>query len=220
MDISSGIAMKRKRFPTMPRFGLLSTAAFCIFAALALVNGGCSKPAPTPTPPAPRPSAATPAPTTPAPTPVTTPVATAAAIPRPPTPAPPPPMPTALEIPITVRGASNLGSLQLEVKYDQQAMELHGVKAGPLARNALVDSNKSAPGVVRIGLVSTSGISGDGTVIILTFAPTARGGSSNLTVSSVDASDTDLHDLVVSATAGRFPGGSGQFTGPVLSFRQ
>lgn len=182
-----------------------------------LVSTSCQK-TPPPTPPTPTPAA------TARPTAAPTPTPTPTAAPRPATPAPTPvptpaPTPATLEVPVTVRGASNLGSLQLEVGFDPQVLELKGVKAGPLARNALVDSKSSAPGKVQIGLVTTSGVSGDGAVITLTFNPTGKAGPSSLAVNRVEAADTSLRDLVVSASPGQFSGAGSQASGPVLSFR-
>lgn len=209
---------------SVPRFHqgqwFLLMASGSLAVVVAVVSLACNKPSPPPPPP-PTP-AATARPTT-APTPTPTPVATA----RPATPAPTPvptptaaPAPAILDIPITVRGASNLGSLQLELRFDPQALELKGVKAGPLARNALVDSKISAPGRVQIGLVAASGISGDGGVIMLTFAPAGKAGPVSLTVEQLQASDTDLRDLVVTTSAGQFTGTGSQATGPVISFRK
>ncbi len=174
---------------------LFPMALWLLTAVTAMVPLGCSKPpAPTPT------VTAAPSPTVPSPTPV--------------------PTPATLEVPITVRGASNLGSLQLELRFDPQVIELKGVKAGPLARNALVDSSQPAPGQVRIGLVASSGITGDGTVITLTFSPTGKAGTSSLVINQMEAADTNLRDLVVSASPGQFSGAGSQASGPVLSFRQ
>lgn len=194
------------------RQSFISIVLLGFFMAVMLASTGCQKtPTPTALPPTP---AATVAPTT---VPTPTPTATA----HPTTPAPTPvPTPSTLDIPVTVRGASNLGSLQMEVRFDSQALELKGVKAGPLARNALVDSKISAPGRVQIGLVAASGISGDGGVVILTFAPAGKAGPVSLMVEQLQAADTDLRDLVVTTSAGQFSGTVSQATGPVLSFRK
>jgi hypothetical protein len=100
-------------------------------------------------------------------------------------------------------------------------LEIQAVKAGPLAGNALVDSNRDL-GRVKIGLVNRSGISGDGTIIVIVVRPAGAGRSTALVVERVEATDTNLKDLVVSAAPGLFTGGSGLLggtvTGPVLSF--
>ncbi len=211
--------MRNLRLSLRPVCG--SNIAFYLTLLLIGIAGltlsiSCQK-TPTPTAPPPTP-AATAAPTI-APTP--TPVATARPATPAPTPAPTPvSTPSTLDIPVTVRGASNLGSLQMELRFDPQALELKGVKAGPLARNALVDSKISAPGRVQIGLVAASGISGDGGVVMLTFASGGKAGTVSLTVEQLQAADTDLRDLVVTTTAGQFSGTASPATGPELSFRK
>ena len=52
--------------------------------------------------------------------------------------------------------------LLVEFNYDQQVLELQSVKTGPLGRNALLDWNQETLGMVRIGLVDSNGINGDG----------------------------------------------------------
>lgn len=141
------------------------------------------------------------------------------------TPAAPQPLPTAsapapsvVEVPLNVKGASRLGSLQLELVFDPSVAELTGVRTGPLARNALVDSRAVSKGRVRIGLVDPSGISGDGAVITLSFKPSEGGNTGALAVEQVEASDVDLRDLVVTSSPGRFPTAGGPAQGPLLSF--
>ncbi len=174
--------------------------------ALAATLLGCSRatapPSHPPTTPAP---AVTPAPT---PTPIPTPIAT------------PVPAPLTVEVPITVQGAASLGSLQLALRYDPQVLELQGVRAGPLARNTLVDFKGNVPGQAIIGLVDASGISGDGAILTLVFRPTGRPGASALTLERVEAANTSLQDLVVQSSTGQFPGAGASVTGPVLTFRQ
>ena len=79
---------------------------------------------------------------TPAPTPTSAPVV------LPPT-ATNTPVPTfgEVEVSIDVQDAFNLGSLQLELSYDPQVLDLQEVRAGHLARNALVDSNRDSLGL-------------------------------------------------------------------------
>lgn len=132
----------------------------------------------------------------------------------------PTPAATTVEVPVAVQGATSLGSLQLALRYDPQVLELQGVRAGPLARNALVDFKGNVPGQAIIGLVDASGISGDGAILLLVFRPAGRPGASALTLERVEAADTNLRDLVVQASTGQFPGAGTPATGPVLTFRR
>ena len=126
---------------------------------------------------------------------------------------------TTVEFPIAVQDAFNLGSLLLEVGYDTGMLELQSVKAGPLGRNGLLESNQETPGMVRIGLVDPNGINGDGEIITLVFLPSQGGGSSPYTLELIEASDTDLRDLVVEVNSSQFTGVGEPFVPPALVFR-
>ena len=103
--------------------------------------------------------------------------------------------------------------------YDTGMLDLQSVKAGPLGRNALLESNQETPGMVRIGLVDANGINGDGEIIILVFVAIRQDGSSAFTLESVEASDTELRDLVVQVNSSQFTGVGDPFTPPALIFR-
>ncbi len=124
-----------------------------------------------------------------------------------------------VELPIAVQDAFNLGSLLVEVGYDAGMLELQSVKARDLGRNALLESNQETPGIVRIGLVDPNGINGDGEIITLVFLLIESGGSSLLTLELVEASDTDLRDLVVQVNSSHFTGPDDLFVPPALIFR-
>ena len=124
-----------------------------------------------------------------------------------------------VELPIAVRNAFNLGSLLVEVGYDTGMLELQSVKAGALGRKGLLESNEETPGMVRIGLVDPNGINGDGEIITLVFLSNQSGGSSPYTLELVEASDTDLRDLVAQVNSSQFSGVGEPFTPPALIFR-
>ncbi len=123
-----------------------------------------------------------------------------------------------VELPIAVQGAFNLGSLLVEVSYEADALEFQSVKTAALGRNALLESNEENPGRVRIGLVDPNGINGDGEIITLVFLPIQGGGSSPYTLELVEASDTDLRDLVVPLNSSEFGGFGEPFVPPALVF--
>ena len=124
-----------------------------------------------------------------------------------------------VELPIAVQGAFNLGSLLVEVSYEAGTLELQSVNAGALGRNGLLESNQETPGMVRIGLVDPNGINGDGDIITLVFLPIQGGGSSPYTLELLEASDTDLRDLVVQVNSSQFSGVGEPFVPPALVFR-
>ena len=94
------------------------------------------------------------------------------------------------------------------------------VRARPLALNALLESNDDIPGRLRLALVDSSGIDGDGAVVRVIFLPTGRGVSSSFALESVEASDVDLKGLVVMTSPGLYTGPGDPVTSPTLSFRR
>ena len=124
-----------------------------------------------------------------------------------------------VELPIAVQGAFNLGSLLVEVSYEAEALEFQSVRAAALGRNALLESNQENPGSVRIGLLDPNGINGDGEIITLVFLAIQDGGSSPYTLELLEASDTDLRDLVVQVNSSQFSGVGEPFVPPALVFR-
>ena len=128
--------------------------------------------------------------------------------------------PLAVEIPLNVGGAAGLGSLQLELTYDTTHLKLQNVLPGQLSKNSLLDHYIANPGLVRIGIVDSSGINGDGAIVTLIFWPTGQGGSTTLALENVEVTDVDLRDLVVQVSPGEFAGKGGPLPRPLLSFRR
>ena len=120
-------------------------------------------------------------------------------------------------VPVELRGAKNLGSLQLELAYDPAVLEATDVKAGDLAKNGMVEYNLTAAGRLAVGVIHASGMNGDGPVVSVSFKVLKEGETSPLTLNSVQAHDANtLLDIPLRASAGGFSR-DGLFTGPVIS---
>lgn len=109
-----------------------------------------------------------------------------------------------VQVPIEVRGAPNVGALQFDLVYDPQVVQLDMVARGALAANALVDFNNSVPGRARIGIVTTEGIRGDGTLALVNFKLIGSAGThSPLQIENARAWDTPDHfEVLVAGEAG------------------
>jgi len=175
----------------------------------------------------------TPSPTatvTPSPTsePTALPTATAAPVVLPNTPSPTPiPTPTQavvlpkeIEVPINLVGADNVGSLEFVLAYEPEVLEVTGVRPGPLAGQALLESSAATPGLLWTGMIDADGISGDGPAAIVTFIVIKGGGSNTqLSLQNVVAYDaTSLLDIIVEASAGSFSTIDGALSPPSLTF--
>jgi len=125
----------------------------------------------------------------------------------------------ATEIPINLTGASDVGSLHIELVYDPAIIQVTGVKAGKLAQNAVVDFNITAPGRAVIGIVSSAGITGSGAVASVAFTAKAKTGSSALTLENVEAYSAEkLEDLRTQVSAGQYNAQTKKVNAPSISF--
>lgn len=123
------------------------------------------------------------------------------------------------EIPVNLKGASNVGGLSFDLVYDPAVLEVTAVKAGTLAQNAIIDSNTKSPGHVIIGIVSSNGINGSGTVANVTFRSKATTGTSTLTLEKIEAYSADnLQDMRTKVSAGQFNAKDQSFNAPSISF--
>ena len=106
----------------------------------------------------------------------------------------------ATEVPIELVGASNVGSMHIELVYDPAVLEPLEVNLGALASGALPESNLDTPGRIVIGLISADGISGSGQLAVVTFDVPGQGGeTSSLTLENVTAHDADTLGAIQTA---------------------
>ena len=99
-------------------------------------------------------------------------------------------------------------------------MSATAVKNGTAIGDALFEYNIDIPGDVVVGLVSSQGIKGDGSVAIVTFQVTGKAKSdTRLSLENVAAHDaTTLDEIPTSASPGSFTAKDGSFTPPTLIF--
>ena len=110
-----------------------------------------------------------------------------------------------VQVPLQVSGATNLGALQFDVRYDPQVLQIANVTRGALAGNGLVDSNASESGKLRIGVVTTDALNGDGVIANANFKIIGRAGTNSaLTIENARAWETPSHlEILVNVEAGR-----------------
>ena len=110
------------------------------------------------------------------------------------------------DVPIEVAGASNVGSLHIELVYDPAVLDPLEVKTGALASGAMLEKNMDTPGRVVIGLISAQGISGEGQVAVVSFdVPGQQGDTSPLSLENVQAHDaTSLSTIQTTVESGTF----------------
>ncbi len=66
-------------------------------------------------------------------------------------------------IPVSLKAASKLASMQMDLVYDPAVLEAGKIDNGALlADNCLLESNTNQSGRIRLALISKDGINGDG----------------------------------------------------------
>ncbi len=122
-------------------------------------------------------------------------------------------------VPINLQGASNVGSISIELTYDSTVLEAIDVKSGELASNAMMEYNIDNPGLVIIGIVDSSGINGDGALAEIGFDVIDSERTSSLTLSSVETHDaTSLIDIINEPSDGSFVAEVNTVIAPVVRF--
>jgi len=122
-----------------------------------------------------------------------------------------------INIPIEVQNAHDLGSLQIELYYEADVIEIVEVKAEDIGENALLEFNADNPGLLVIGIADSSGINGSGSIVSISFDVLEKDSVSSLTIKNATAHDVNtLVDLPTSFTQGNFA--SGDVSPPIISF--
>ena len=95
------------------------------------------------------------------------------------------------QLPIILRDANNIGSVDMVISYDPEVLEIINVKKGKDFKG-LISSNTDQPGIIGLGIVSSSGFNGEGEVAVMTFK-TLNAGSTQLNILSSNAYDATNH---------------------------
>ncbi|MDO9325855.1 MAG: cohesin domain-containing protein [Methanoregula sp.] len=106
-------------------------------------------------------------------------------------------------IPVKVSGASNLGAMDLVITYDPSVLTFSSADLGGLSTNGMIDSNSATPGTVKIAIVDTKGVSGDGVLVNLAFTVVGKNGEkSPVNVQVTGAWNLNLVDIQTSVSSG------------------
>lgn len=111
-----------------------------------------------------------------------------------------------VQVPIQATAAPGVGALHLELTYDAKVLQAQTVEKGTLASgNALMDSNTSEPGRIKMGLVSLDALKGDGALANVTFKVIGDAGTrSALNIENAQAWESGTHaEILVKTEAGK-----------------
>ena len=109
-----------------------------------------------------------------------------------------------VKVPINVVDASNLAAMDISLTYDSSVLKGIEADSGALATNALVESNEIEAGRMLISFADTSGISGDGAILEVTFEVVGDFGASTQMGIEAVGYDVDLLDVPLETASGTF----------------
>ena len=106
-------------------------------------------------------------------------------------------------IPVKIENASNVGSIELVILYNDSLLNVKKVEKGSLVKG-LITYNTSEAGMIAVNLVDSNGINGDGEIIKITFDILATTeGNTSLVIQNAKAYDVDTYtDLPIDTTTG------------------
>lgn len=102
---------------------------------------------------------------------------------------------------------SNLGSVDLEIYYNNEALTLNSARSSTLLSNATVSINSETAGVVKVSAISLEGINGNGTMLTLNFKV-----NSDCPVGKYPIQVTVGDAYAIDLTAATIAGGTGYIT--------
>jgi hypothetical protein len=106
-------------------------------------------------------------------------------------------------IPVKVSGASNLAAMDLVITYDPSVLQFFSADLGAISSNGMIETNIATPGTLKIGLVDTKGISGDGTLINMQFNVIGTSGTTTQINPQVSGAwNLDLVDIQTTVSGG------------------
>ena len=123
-----------------------------------------------------------------------------------------------IDIPVTIQSASNVGSLHFEMAYDSGALRAIDVQLGTVSTNAILEYSADAPEQVIVGIISSSGINGNGQLAIVTFEVLRDNATSTFSLGNIIAHDaTSMTEITTATSAGSLTT-DGNYIAPVLLF--
>ena len=96
-----------------------------------------------------------------------------------------------LKVPITIQNANGMAGAQFDLNYKPEVAVATAVEIGDLVKDFMLAANlnEAANGKVRIGLVGAKGVTGNGTLVVVTFKLSDKDGNTY-----VDLKDVELND--------------------------
>lgn len=89
---------------------------------------------------------------------------------------------------VTVEGGSDVGAIDMALRFDPTVIRYRTIETGPAARSSLMEANEIEPGRVLVALVSSEGLVSDGLLVQLGFEVVGnKGDKSAISIESANA---------------------------------
>lgn len=104
---------------------------------------------------------------------------------------------------LRIAGGQGIGSVDLTIAYDATKLAVAAAQPGPVAPDALVETNAVSAGEYRVSMAIPQGVTGDGVLLQLTLELKAAG-ASTVELTNVSAyMASDFQDATLTPQAGR-----------------
>ena len=135
-------------------------------------------------------------------------------------PASDPPAPMQVQVPINLKNASDLGSLEFVLVYEPTTMEFVDIGPGALGADPMIETNLQAPGKVWVGIVDPQGVSGDGSIAVVSFRTLEDGQADSplFLEEIISHSAATLLDAPSRPVPGMLTASDGWFSSPALVY--
>ncbi len=115
------------------------------------------------------------------------------------------------KIPVIMCNAADLANMDLSIAYNTQVLTYKDSDKGSLNAKSLLESNEKPLGNIKVSFAGSQGMSGDGSIAILSFVVSGASGQSSVISGTVNSASTSSGSPVsVSVRSGSFTVGSGQ----------
>jgi hypothetical protein len=96
------------------------------------------------------------------------------------------------DVKLTLSQADGIGALEVWVQYDPTVLKFELAEKGPNEPNAMIEANVTEPGRLKVAMIATGGLSGQGVPLALKFAVQGQPGTrTDIRIAKVRASRSD-----------------------------
>ena len=108
-----------------------------------------------------------------------------------------------VQIPIHVKNAENIGSMDLTVTYDPTILKVKDVDKGDLNKG-MISSDSTTSGILSIAIADQSGINGDGEIAKISFEVINKTGDTPIRIETLEVYDVDANEISANSEDGSF----------------